>query len=260
MSEVLSLEDVVVRRGAHHLLDGLSLSVSEGQHWVILGPNGAGKTTLLEIVAGRMHPTSGTVKILGEQLGRVDVFELRPRIGYASSALADRLPRSETAFDTVMTAAYGVVGRWTEKYEQIDEERAHDLLNVFGIGDFKDRAFGSLSEGERKRVQIARSLMTDPEILLLDEPASGLDLGGREDLLQALFEILGGKYAPTTLMVTHHVEEIPKGTTHALLLRDGKVTVAGPLEETLTSENLSETFGSDIKLTTVGGRFHAQAQ
>lgn len=259
MSEVLSLEDVVVRRGDHRLLDGLSLSVSEGQHWAILGPNGAGKTTLLEIAAGRMHPTSGTVKILGEKLGRTDVFELRPRIGYASSALAERLSRSETVFDTVMTAAYGVVGRWTEQYETMDEERAKDLLNAFGIGELAERAYGSLSEGERKRVQISRSLMTDPEILLLDEPASGLDLGGREDLMQALTEIIGGKFAPTTLMVTHHVEEIPKGVTHVLLLRNGKATAAGPLEETLTSENLSETFGKDIELTTLGERFHAQA-
>lgn len=260
MSEVLSLENVVVRRGAHKLLDGLNVTVSEGQHWVVLGPNGAGKTTLLELAAGRIHPTSGTVTILGDQLGRVDVFELRPRIGYASSALAERMPRSEEVFDLVMTAAYGVVGRWREVYDMVDEERAHDLLTAFGISDFEHRPFGSLSEGERKRVQIARSLMTDPEILLLDEPTSGLDLGGREELLHALTEIIGGKYAPTTLMVTHHVEEIPEGTTHALLIRDGKTAAAGPIADTLTEENLSETFGTPIALSQVGNRYHAQAQ
>lgn len=260
MSEVLSLESVIVRRGPHHLLDGLTLSVLEGQHWAVLGPNGAGKTTLLELAAGRIHPTEGKVRILGEELGRVDVFELRPRIGYTSSALADRIPRSETVFDIVMTAAYGVIGRWHENYEELDETRAGDLLAAFGIGGFAKRTFGSLSEGERKRVQIARSLMTDPELLLLDEPASGLDLGAREGLMQALTEILGGKYAPTTIMVTHHVEEIPEGTTHALLLRGGKATASGPLDTVLTEENLSTTFDVGIKLSKMGNRFHAQAQ
>ncbi len=259
MSDVLKLDDVTVRRGENRLLDGLSVTIDEGQHWAVLGPNGAGKTTFLEVAAGRLFPTSGAVDILGERLGRVDVFELRPRIGYTSSSLAARIPASEAVADAVITAAYGVLGRWREEYDELDVERANDLLRAFGVDQFADRTFGSLSEGEKKRVQIARSLMTDPELLLLDEPASGLDLGGREELLGALTEILSDKHAPATIMVTHHVEEIPTGTTHLLLLRDGDAVAAGELSDTLTAENLSETFGLPIRLTESDGRYHAQA-
>ncbi|GAA1624461.1 ABC transporter ATP-binding protein [Brevibacterium sanguinis] len=257
---MLTVDSVSVRRGESFLLRDFSLTVSEGQHWVVLGPNGAGKTTLLELAAGRMHPTSGKVGILEERLGRVDVFELRPRIGYASTALAGRIPNSEAALDTVLTAAYGVTGRWVEQYDETDIDRAKDLLAAFNITHLAERTFGTLSEGERKRVQIARALMTDPELLLLDEPASGLDLGGREELLSALTEILSSKWAPATIMVTHHVEEIPVGITHALLLGGGKAVAAGPLDETLTAANLSETFGLDVKLTRDGDRFHARSQ
>ncbi|GAA4285500.1 ABC transporter ATP-binding protein [Brevibacterium daeguense] len=260
MSDVLEFADVSVRRGTNFLLEGLSVTVSEGQHWVVLGPNGAGKTTFLELASGRMHPTSGRIHILGETLGRVDVFELRPRIGYTSSALAARIPLSEKVTDIILTAAYGVLGRWREEYDEIDIARAHDLLAAFNVERFADRPFGSLSEGERKRVQIARSLMTDPELLLLDEPASGLDLGGREELLQALTEIFSGRYAPTTLMVTHHVEEIPQGITHALLLKDGGAVAAGPIESTLTTENLNQTFGVDLVLGVENSRYYARAR
>ncbi|WP_167196390.1 ABC transporter ATP-binding protein [Brevibacterium pigmentatum] len=259
MSEVLNLDSVSVRRGTNFLLDDFSLTVAEGEHWAVLGPNGAGKTTLLELAAGRMHPTTGTATILEEQLGRVDVFELRPRIGYASTILANRIPSSEAVLDTVLTAAYGVTGRWVEEYEQDDIERARDLLAAFHITHLADRTFGTLSEGERKRVQIARALMTDPELLLLDEPASGLDFGGREELLGALSEILSSKWAPATIMVTHHVEEIPEGITHVLLLSEGTDLVAGPIEETLTAENLAATFGLDVKLTRDGQRYHARS-
>ena len=259
MSEVLNLDSVSVRRGTNFLLDDFSLTVAEGEHWAVLGPNGAGKTTLLELAAGRMHPTKGTATILEEQLGRVDVFELRPRIGYASTILANRIPSSEAVLDTVLTAAYGVTGRWVEEYEQDDIERARDLLAAFHITHLADRTFGTLSEGERKRVQIARALMTDPELLLLDEPASGLDFGGREELLGALSEILSSKWAPATIMVTHHVEEIPEGITHVLLLSEGTDLAAGPIEETLTAENLAATFGLDVKLTRDGQRYHARS-
>ena len=259
MSEVLNLDSVSVRRGTNFLLDDFSLTVAEGEHWAVLGPNGAGKTTLLELAAGRMHPTNGTATILEEQLGRVDVFELRPRIGYASTILANRIPSSEAVLDTVLTAAYGVTGRWVEEYEQDDIERARDLLAAFHITHLADRTFGTLSEGERKRVQIARALMTDPELLLLDEPASGLDFGGREELLGALSEILSSKWAPATIMVTHHVEEIPEGITHVLLLSEGTDLAAGPIEETLTAENLAATFGIDVKLTRDGQRYHARS-
>lgn len=259
MSDVLDFADVTVRRGSTFLLSGLTAAIDEGQHWAVLGPNGAGKTTFLDIAAGRLHPTSGTVDILGERLGRVDVFELRPRIGYTSSKLAGRIPNSEKVIDIVLTAAYGVLGRWREEYEELDSERARDLLAAFGVERFEDRPFGSLSEGERKRVQIARSLMTDPELLLLDEPASGLDLGGREELLQALTEILQGRHAPSTVMVTHHVEEIPQGITHALLIKDGATVAAGPIDEVLTDENLGTTFSVPIRLGVEDGRFHARA-
>lgn len=259
MSDVLTLDSVSVRRGQNYLLKDFSLTVSEGEHWAILGPNGAGKTTLLELAAGRMHPTSGSVGILEERLGRVDVFELRPRIGYASTALANRIPLSEAVLDTVLTAAYGVTGRWVEEYDETDVDRAKDLLAAFEITHLQGRTFGTLSEGERKRVQIARALMTDPELLLLDEPASGLDLGGREELLAALTEILSSKWAPATMMVTHHVEEIPGGITHALLLGGGESVAAGPIDETLTSEKLSETFGVPVKLGRDGDRFHARS-
>ncbi|MYM18969.1 ATP-binding cassette domain-containing protein [Brevibacterium sp. 5221] len=259
MSDVLKLEGVSVRRGDNRLLDGLSVKIEEGQHWAVLGPNGAGKTTFLEIAAGRLFPTQGEVEILGERLGRVDVFELRPRIGYASASLARHIPTGETVADAVVTAAYGVLGRWTEEYDELDVERAHDLLSAFGVDELAERRFGSLSEGEKKRVQIARSLMTDPELLLLDEPASGLDLGGREELLAALTEILSDRHAPATIMVTHHVEEIPAGTTHLLLIKRGRAVAAGTLEEALTQENLSEAFGMPISLAQSDGRYHAQA-
>lgn len=259
MSEVLNLDSVSVRRGTNFLLDDFSLTVAEGEHWAVLGPNGAGKTTLLEIAAGRMHPTTGTVSILEEQLGRVDVFELRPRIGYASTILANRIPSSEAVLDTVLTAAYGVTGRWVEEYEQDDIERARDLLAAFHITHLADRTFGTLSEGERKRVQIARALMTDPELLLLDEPAAGLDLAGREALVRTLSELAQDPDAPASVLVTHHVEEIPVGVTHALLLKKGAIVAAGPIEEVLTADNLTATFGLPLALSRNGGRWAARA-
>lgn len=259
MSAVVEFDAVSVRRGPSHLLDDLSLTVRAGEHWVVLGPNGAGKTTLLQLAGSRMHPTAGAVRLLDEEMGRVDVFELRPRIGFTSQALARQTPGSETLRDLVLTAAYGVVGRWTEEYEDEDIARAEALLGAFGIGHLADRRFATLSEGERKRAQVARALMTDPELLLLDEPASGLDLGGREELLQALTEIIGSQHGPTTIMVTHHVEEIPQGITHALLLKDGQAVAAGPIGEALTAENLTETFGVPVVLEEHDGRFAARA-
>lgn len=257
MNPVVAIEDVTVRRGRKHLLQNLSWTVREDERWVVLGPNGAGKTTLLQIAAARLFPTTGAARILDERLGGVDVFELRPRIGFCSNALANSMPTRETALNVVVTAAYGVTGRWREEYERQDERRAFQLLNDWGVGTVFDRPFSTLSEGERKRVQIARALMTDPELLLLDEPGAGLDLAGRESLVARTSELVASPAAPTTVLVTHHLEEIPPGFTHVLMLRDGEAVASGPIGETLTSETLSETFGMPLELVERSGRYSA---
>ncbi|OCG73109.1 ABC transporter ATP-binding protein [Microbacterium sediminis] len=257
---VLSFSDVVVRRGTRNIVDGVTWSVNDDERWVVLGPNGAGKTTLLQLADTLMHPTSGTVTILDEQLGRTDVFELRPRIGFASTALARQIPHDETVLNVVMTAAFSVMGRWNEQYESVDERRALRVLRDWQLDHLADRLFGTLSDGERKRVQIARAIMTDPELLLLDEPTASLDLGSREVLLALLSEYAKSPTTPAIVMVTHHVEEIPVGFTHVLLLRDGGVVAAGPIAETLTPENLSAAFGMQIALASAGGRYAARAR
>ncbi len=259
MDPVLELAGVTVRRGTATLLDGIDWTVEEDERWVVHGPNGAGKTTLLQLAAARIHPTSGMAGILEEVLGAVDVFELRPRIGLSSAALASQIPEHEKVLNVVVTAAYGVTGRWREGYERNDERRAFGLLNEWGMGPLLNRPFASLSEGERKRVQIARALMTDPELLLLDEPAAGLDLAGREDLVQRLSELARDDAAPAIVLVTHHLEEVPPGFTHAMLMRDGGVVASGPLPEVLTAENLSETFGLPLDVTVNAGRYTATA-
>ncbi|WP_263120620.1 ABC transporter ATP-binding protein [Cellulomonas sp. RIT-PI-Y] len=259
MTDVLDLQDVSIRRGTTTILDGLSWRVREGERWVVLGRNGAGKTTMLQIAAGRMHPTSGTAELLGSRLGRVDVFELRPRIGLASAALAERIPGDEQVRDVVITAAYGVTGRWRETYEDVDEARAADLMAAFGVTHLAERRYGTLSEGERKRVQIARSLMADPELLLLDEPAAGLDLGGREELLGALSELAADHRSPALVLVTHHVEEIPPGFTHLMLMKDGHVHAAGSIAEVLTDQNLTDAFGTALQVERRGERWTARA-
>ncbi|HEX5495193.1 MAG TPA: ABC transporter ATP-binding protein [Mycobacteriales bacterium] len=253
------MEGVGVRRGTTHLVRDVTWSVELDERWVVLGPNGAGKTTMLQLASANMHPTTGTVHLLGERLGRIDVFELRPRIGLASAALASRMPPGETVLDLVVSAGYAVLGRWREEYESLDLSRARALLDQFDIAALADRTFGTLSEGERKRVQIARALMTDPEIMLLDEPAAGLDLGGREDLVGRLGTLVADPDAPTVVMVTHHVEEIPPGFTHAMLLRDGAVVTAGLLPDVLTADSLSVTFGLPLRLERVDGRYFARA-
>jgi len=258
MSAVLDFVEVYVRRGEAILLDRISWTVEEDDRWVILGPNGAGKTTLLQVAAAQLHPTSGVVGILDEVLGTVDVFELRPRIGLTSAALAERIPRHEKVHDVVVSASYGVMGRWREAYDDLDHERARDLLIEVGVKHLADRTFGTLSEGERKRVQIARALMVDPELLLLDEPAAGLDLGGREDLVSTLSVLAADADSPATVLVSHHVEEIPPGFTHALLLRDGRVVTQGVLDEVLTRESLSATFGMPLMLQHEDGRWAAR--
>ncbi|HEX3791233.1 MAG TPA: ABC transporter ATP-binding protein [Pseudonocardiaceae bacterium] len=249
---------VTVRRGNSELLSGLDWAVELDERWVVLGPNGAGKTTMLRVAAAELHPTTGRVHILGERIGRTDVFELRPRIGLSSAALGNRVPPDEKVIDVVVSAGYAVVGRWRESYDRLDLDRATGLLVAMGIAQLADRLYGTLSEGERKRTLIARALMTDPEMLLLDEPAAGLDLGGREDLVARLSTLAYDPDAPAIVLVTHHVEEIPPGFTHALLLREGKAVAQGLLDDVLTSENLSETFGQELKLDRIDGRFFAR--
>ncbi|NYG55929.1 ABC transporter ATP-binding protein [Nocardioides perillae] len=258
MTAVLELADVTVRRGEATLLDTVTWSVEEDERWVVLGPNGAGKTTLLQLAAAQLHPTSGVAAVLEEVLGLTDVFELRPRIGLTSAALAERIPRHETVHDVVVSASYGVLGRWREDYDALDHQRATDLLVELGAGQLAQRTFGTLSEGERKRVQIARALMTDPELLLLDEPAAGLDLGGREDLVSTLSVLAHDPDSPATVLVSHHVEEIPPGFTHALLLRAGRVVTAGFLEHVVTEAALSETFGVPLTVTRADDRWSAR--
>lgn len=251
--------DVAVVRSGARLLSDVTWSVGPDERWVILGPNGAGKSTLLSLAAARIHPSEGYAAVLGEILGTVDVFDLRPRVGLTSSVLADQIPAAERVRDLVLTSSYAVLGRWQEDYDGYDVQRADLLLGELGIEHLADRQFGTLSEGERKRAQIARALMTDPELLLLDEPAAGLDLGGREALLRTLSRMLADPDAPAMIMVTHHVEEIPLGITHALLLREGSVLTAGPVGEAITASTLSECFDMPLRLRYSQGRFTAVA-
>ncbi|KQP55475.1 ABC transporter ATP-binding protein [Agreia sp. Leaf283] len=259
MPVVLQLSDVSVVRDANPILSNLDWTVEGDERWVILGPNGAGKTTLLQIAAAMSHPSTGTATVLDGKLGQVDVFELRPRVGFASSAMARRFPADETVLNVVLTAAYSVTGRWNEDYEDVDLRRAHRVLAEWKLDHLENRLFGSLSDGEQKRVQIARSVMTDPELLLLDEPAASLDLGAREELLQLLGGYASSSDSPAIVMVTHHVEEIPRGFTNVLLVSGGRIVAAGPLAEVLTAENLETTFGLPITLTETDGRYSARA-
>jgi iron complex transport system ATP-binding protein len=259
MAAVVELAGVSIVRNGSTLINNVSWEIDESDRWVVIGPNGAGKTTLLQVISAQIHPSSGVAGLLGEVLGTVDVFELRPRIGLTSAALAERIPRGERVHDVVVSASYAVVGRWREQYDELDHERASELLTQLRIDRLADRTFGTLSEGERKRVQIARALMTDPELLLLDEPAAGLDLAGRESLVTTLGELAQDQYAPATVLVTHHVEEIPNGITHAMLLKAGSIVAAGPLRDTLTAENLTKTFEIELSLVEADGRWAARA-
>lgn len=258
--QVLRLQDVAMRRDGAVLLRGIEWAVDEDERWVVIGPNGAGKTTLLQVAATLLYPSEGLVEVLGEVLGQTDVFDLRPRIGLASAALAERIPPDEKVIDLVLTASYAIIGRHSEEYDSHDVTRAVELIDMMGAAHLIRRRFGTLSEGERKRVQIARALMPDPELLLLDEPAAGLDLGGREDLMRRLATLAHDHRAPAMVLVTHHVEEVPSGFTHGLLLRHGSVVASGPLEQVMTADNLSTTFGVPLTLDrSAQGRWYARA-
>ena len=255
---VLDLRDVSLRRDGRVLVGPLTWQVELDERWVVLGPNGAGKTSLLRIASALEYPSTGTAVILGEQLGRTDVTELRSRVGLSSVAVAGRIPGDEVAQDLVVSAGYSVLGRWREKYDQQDFDRAADILESIGAEHLAERTWGTLSEGERKRVLIARAMMTDPELLLLDEPGAGLDLGGREDLVARLGDMAMDPDAPATVLVTHHVEEIPPGFTHAMLLAEGGVTAMGLIDDVITSEHLSSAFSQAIAVDSIDGRYFAR--
>jgi iron complex transport system ATP-binding protein len=249
---------VTLRRGGKTLVGPVDWAVELDERWVVIGPNGAGKTSLLRIAAAVEHPSSGTAFVLGERLGRTDMAELRSRVGLSSSALSQRVPDDEVVRDLVISAGYAVLGRWRERYDDVDYEQAVDMLESVGAEHLAERRYGTLSEGERKRVLIARSLMTDPELLLLDEPAAGLDLGGREELVARLADLAADPDAPAIVLVTHHVEEIPPGFSHCLLLAEGGAVASGLLADVLTAENLSTAFGQSIALEMVDGRYFAR--
>ncbi|MGB2923652.1 MAG: ABC transporter ATP-binding protein [Mycobacterium sp.] len=255
---LIDFAEVTLRRGGRTLVGPVTWSVELDERWVVIGPNGAGKTSLLRIAAAMEHPSSGTAYVLGERLGRVDMAELRARVGLSSSALSQRVPDDEVVRDLVVSAGYAVLGRWREQYDEIDYHQAVDMLESVGAEHLAERSYGTLSEGERKRVLIARSLMTDPELLLLDEPAAGLDLGGREELVARLGDLAVDADSPAMVLVTHHVEEIPQGFSHGLILAEGGVVDSGLLPDVLTAENLSTAFGQSIALDVIDGRYFAR--
>jgi iron complex transport system ATP-binding protein len=257
--DVIAMEGVSVRRGQFRLLDNVAWRVREGERWVLLGPNGSGKTTLVSIAATYLWPSHGSVSVLGEQLGMVDVRELRRQIGIVSAALEVRIPHEIAAIRVVLAGATGATAPWWDRYDAAMRRKAEELLGLVGCAALADRRFELLSSGEKQRVQIARALMLDPALLLLDEPAAGLDLGAREQLASLLSQLNADSRLAATVVVTHHVEEIAAGTTHAIVLRDGRVVASGPVADTVTGAVLSHAFDLPLEVARFRGRFTAQA-
>jgi iron complex transport system ATP-binding protein len=241
------------------ILDGIDWTVWPGERWVVLGPNGAGKTTVIQLAALSLHPSVGTVDVLGHRLGRTDVRALRRRIGLVSPALTDRIRPTMSAADLVVSAIHGALVPWWIDVTDADRASANALLERFGVLDLTDRAFETLSSGERQRVLLARALVTEPALVLLDEPMAGLDLGAREALIGDLAMVAGGRGATPIVLVTHHVEEIPPGFTHGLILRAGRVVAAGPLDAVLTDTIMSTAFALELTVSRHGDRWRAQA-
>ncbi|MDE3206072.1 MAG: ABC transporter ATP-binding protein [Acidobacteriota bacterium] len=255
----LRFERVDLDRPGLSVLRQVDWTVEPGQRWVVLGPNGSGKTTMFELASGYLHPTRGALHILGHELGRVDVRRLREDIGLVSTALVKKLLPGITATEVVVSGGGGALEPWWRDYPPQEWDRARQLLVEAGFGHLAERPFGFLSDGERQQVLLARALMARPRLLLLDEPAAGLDLGGRERLISYLGRLASDPAHPATVMITHHVEEIPPGFTHALLLRAGTVMAAGGVGEVITSETLSETFGLALRADRVGARWSCTA-
>jgi iron complex transport system ATP-binding protein len=258
MTPALDCSHVSLDIDGQRILDDVSWRVAGGERWVILGPNGAGKTTLLRIAALYLHPTSGTVDVLGQRLGKCDVRALRERIAFSSPALAQRLEPSMTATEVVMTARYAALAPWWHQYTEADRARAITLLERFRCEKLADHKLPTLSAGERQRVLLARTLMNDPGIVLFDEPTAGLDVGGREELVADLTDWAKDDQRPPLVLVTHHLEEIPPAFTHALVLKDGNVLTSGPIAETVTTKVLSEAFSLPLEVIASKGRFAAR--
>ncbi|MEP6661007.1 MAG: ATP-binding cassette domain-containing protein [Acidimicrobiales bacterium] len=256
---VLALQGVTLIHDGQPVLEDIDWAVRPGERWVVLGRNGSGKTSLLRIASLYTHPTRGEVNVLGERLGRFDVRRMRVHIGLASSALAGQLRGNLSALDIVMTAKNAALEPWWHIYSDDDRAKARNLLERLGVGHFATRAFATLSSGEQQRVQLARTLMSEPAVVLLDEPTAGLDLAGREELVGRLAELAGDARTPPFVLVTHHVDEIPPGFTHVLMLNTGRITASGPLDTTMTSASLSSCFGLALELNRHNGRFSAWA-
>ncbi|MFZ4718926.1 MAG: ABC transporter ATP-binding protein [Ilumatobacteraceae bacterium] len=248
MGPVLKLSKVTFVRDERVILAPITWSVAPGERWLVLGANGSGKTTLLRIASMYEHPSAGTVEVLGERLGRTDVRVLRRSVGYMSAALAGQIRPELRARDVVMTARYAALEPWWHRYTTDDEHRAVACLDRMGVGWAADRSLGTLSSGEQQRVLLARTLMNDPGVLMLDEPSARLDLGGREQLVQALAELTLDPVAPPLILVTHHLDEVPPGMTHVLMLRDGEIVAKGPIDRRLTAAHLSTCFGMPLQL------------
>lgn len=255
---LIDFRGVEFSRGGARLVGPVDWQVELDERWVVIGPNGAGKTTLIRMASALEFPSKGTAFVLGEQLGRTDMRDLRAAIGLTSSAIAQRVPDDEKVGDLVVSAGYAIVGRWREDYDEMDYAQAMDVLEQVGAMHLIDRRWGTLSDGEKKRVLIARAVMINPELLIMDEPAAGMDLGGREDLIAYLGELALDPDAPAMVMITHHLEEIPYGFTHAMLLDEGDVVAQGLIGDVLTSENVSKAYHQPIEVTRDEGRFFAR--
>lgn len=255
---MIDFRGVELRRGGNTLVGPVDWQVELDERWVIVGPNGAGKTSLIRMAGAEVHPSSGTAFVLGEQIGRTDMRDLRASIGVSSSSIGNRIPGDEKVGDLVISAGYSILGRWREQYDEMDYDQAAEKLEQIGALHLIDRRWGTLSEGERKRVLVARAVMTDPELLIFDEPGAGMDLGGREDLVAYLGDLALDPDAPAIVMITHHVEEIPYGFTHAMLLDEGNVVAQGLIDDVLTSENLTTAYHQPIQLERIDGRYFAR--
>ena len=255
---LVDFRGVELRRGGKTLVGPVDWQVELDERWVIIGPNGAGKTSLVRMAAAEEFPSKGTAFLMGEQIGKTDMRDLRALIGISSAAVQSRIPDTERVDDLVVSASYAVLGRWREEYQDMDFSRADDILAQVGATHLKERTWGTLSEGEKKRVVLARALMSNPELLILDEPSAGMDLGGREDLVGYLGNLAMDPDAPAIVMITHHVEEIPYGFTHAMLLDEGKVVAKGLINSVLTSENLTRAFHQPIQVDRIGQRYFAR--